>query len=262
MSQVAAQTRDSRAWERLKTYPVPVAIVRVETVAALAALVREPSVLGLVVDVLDGAGQPTAPAVRSIRQAHPDIPIVLWCSRSDAGSTVSREVLGAGADGLWVQDPTPLERRLFGQLVPRGELRYHEWIEASIERVVPPEARAIVATCLHPANPPMTVPKVAQRFGLARRTLTDRLAQVGLPTGRELIEWGSLLAAAWDLEHSRLSVERIAHDHGFSSASALRAALKRLTLQGPATLRTEGSFGWVLRCFERRVRVTRRPAES
>jgi AraC-like DNA-binding protein len=258
---IAVQTRDDRAWDRLSRYPIPVSFERRETALSVEKLARDPSLLALVVDVADRSGIPTAVAVERVRKAHHGIPILVWCPASDVGTGGLRDLFHSGADGMLLQSPGPFEERTFAQLVPRGELQFHEWVEASIGRISPPDMLPVVSFCLHPVNSEMSVPQVARRFGMARRTLTDHLARARLPSARELLDWRNLLAAAWELEHSDRSVERVALGHGFASASALRAALKRWTNGVPSALRGSGSFGWVLRCFERRVAVLREAAQ-
>lgn len=261
MGFIAVQTRDERAWDRLSRYAIPVAVERRETAVSLEPLARDSNVLALVADVADRSGIPTTSAVERVRKTHQGIPILIWCPASEAGAGVLRDLLRAGADGVLRQSPGPFEERTLAQLVPRGELQFHEWIEASIGRISPPDMLPVVSFCLHPANSGMTVPQVARRFGMARRTLTDHLARARLPSARELLDWRNLLAAAWELEHSHRSVERVALGHGFASASALRAALKRWTNEVPSVLRSQGSFGWVLRCFERRGALLREDAQ-
>lgn len=262
MGFIAVQTRDDEAWNRLIRYPVPVPVERWDTALSIDVLARHANLLALVVDVLDRSGAPTAGAVAGVRQTHRSIPILAWCPSTDAGTGALRDLLRAGANGLLLQAPGAFEEKTLVQLVPRGELQFHEWIEASIGRVSPPGMAPVVSFCLHPANTEVTVPQVAAQFRMARRTLTAHLARTRLPSGRELLEWRSLLAAAWELEHSDRSVERVALRHGFASASALRAALKRWCNQVPSALRGGGSFGWVLRCFERRVAVLREAKQA
>jgi AraC-like DNA-binding protein len=80
-----------------------------------------------------------------------------------------------------------------------------------------------------------------------------------MPHAKELLIWSRALHAAWELEHEwQKPVERIALDHEFASATALRGVFLRLIGESPARLRDQGGFGWVLRCFDRTLASAQR----
>jgi AraC-like DNA-binding protein len=213
-------------------------------------MARTLDTLAVLIDLADDSGIPTAPAIAAIRAHDTNLPIVLWCPVRECESERFINACRAGLTGVLFQDPGPFEEYALTQLVPRGERTYNQWVEATLARAVPGNARSIVDLCLHRASIDVTVPHVAKQLGVARRTLTEHLAQSGMPPASALLEWGRLLRAAWDLENSEATVERLALEHGYGSASALRTALKRRTGDSPGQLRGPGGFGWVLRCFE------------
>ena len=224
-------------------------------------MARELETLALLVDLFDDTGAATAPAIEVIRSHDRDLPIVLWCPPHEVSSDRFSEACRAGVTGVLFQSSGAFEQYALTQLVPRGTLTFNEWVEGTLHRTVPREARAVVDICLHRANSELTVPLIARQLGLARRTLSEHMTRSGLPSASSLLEWGRLLRAAWDLEHSDLTVERISMEHSYASSSAMREALKRRTGDGPTELRGQGGFGWVLRCFERELKRARYRSE-
>ncbi|MGH7561328.1 MAG: helix-turn-helix domain-containing protein [Gemmatimonadales bacterium] len=210
---------------------------------------RSATILAVVVDTSDSRGRPTAPALVLLRKERPVIPALVWCPIGDANATAFRDLISAGVSAVLFRNAGPLEARVLGQFIPRDALPYDIWIEQALERRVPVH-RSIVAACLKRETARLTVPQVARRLGIPTRTLAHHLAQAGLPPASELLKWGRVLAAAWDIAHTGSSVERIAHEHSFASAGSLRAMLKRWTTDVPSDLRRPERFGWVLRCFE------------
>ena len=255
MGRLLLQCRDPEARRRVdQEYRLPILHEWCGNGTELMVQVRAPDVLGLVVDTTDEDGRPTAPSADQIRQEHPKLPILLWCRREEAAGRAFQALCEVSATGVLFREPGEQEERTLAQLVPRGTLKYHDWIEALLERRVPPSLRAVVGAALHQANAQLTVPELAQRLGMPRRTLSQHLNREHFPPAQVLLEWNRVLGAAWDLESRSESVERIAHDHGFSSAGALRTVLKRWTNDVPKDLRKSESFGWVLRCFDRRLK--------
>ncbi len=180
------------------------------------------------------------------------MPSILWCSRADVGRPEFTHTVRTGISAILFHSPDPFESAMIAGLVPRGAVGYHQWLNATLNRRVPEPVRALVSFCLHPANARLTVPEVALALHLPRRTLTHHLSGAGMPHAKELLIWSRALHAAWELEHEiGKPLERIALDHDFGSASALRGVFIRLIGEPPAGLRKDGGFGWVLRCFDR-----------
>lgn len=101
------------------------------------------------------------------------------------------------------------------------------------------------------------VPDVIERTGLKRRTLDSRLRRAGLPTAERILGWCRVLHAAWRLDRSDDSIERIALTGGLTSASALRNYYRRYTGLSPTEARARGGFGFVLDRFRTEVSTPR-----
>lgn len=259
MSLVLVLTRSDRARQRLTDHPPPYPFRFVDLVSEFESAAREGELLAFVVDVLDRRGQPTAPAVARILHGGMGMPSLLWCARVDVGLPEFAQLVHAGISAVLFHSPGSFESIAIAGLVPRGALGYHQWLDATLHRSVPEPVRALVSFCLHPANAALTVPEAAAALHLPRRTLTHRLAAAGMPHAKELLVWSRALHAAWELEHEwGKPVERIALDHEFASATALRGVFLRLIGESPARLRDQGGFGWVLRCFDRTLASSQR----
>ena len=259
MSVVLVQTRSDQARDRLTRLPPPFPIRFVELISEFESAAREGDLLAFIVDVLDHRAQPTAPTVEKILQAHTDLPSLVWCPRADVGRPEFAQLLRTGISAVLFQSPGPIESIFISGLVPRGAIGYHQWLDATLHRRVPEPVRGVVSFCLHPANAAMAVPEVAAALHLPRRALTHHLSGAGMPHAKELLIWSRALHAAWELEHETgKPLERIALDHDFASASALRGVFLRLIGEPPAGLRTVGGFGWVLRCFDRTLAAAHR----
>jgi AraC-like DNA-binding protein len=258
MGHILLLCRSGPAADRVLSYRLPIELRRCSSAEHVPRLARELETLAILADLADDGDAPSAPIIAAIRAHDAELPIVLWCPAQESGSSRFIEACRAGVTGVLFQTHGAFEQYALTQLVPRGAMTFIQWVEATLQRAVPGEARNIVDLCLHRASTEITVPQIAKHLGLARRRLTEHLTRVGLPPASTLLEWGKLLRAAWDLEHSDLTIERIALDHGYASASALRSALKRRTGDGPRQLRVPGGFGWVLRCFDHHLTSTRR----
>ena len=252
MGHVLIQASDPAVRSRIERTPgLPFPVHWCDRAEDVSALALDYATLALVVDTHDQRGSPTAEPVRRIRDRRTDLAILLWCARAELNTPLFTDICRAGVSAVLFREASELELIILSQLVPRGTLTFHDWVEASVHRCVPSGLTEVVGFCLHRANASLTVPQVAEALRMPRRTLTDHLARAGLPTARELLEWGRVLTAAWDLEHSTRSAERIALETRFASPGVLRSILKRWTNQGPRDLRLPGGFGWVLRSLER-----------
>jgi AraC-like DNA-binding protein len=105
------------------------------------------------------------------------------------------------------------------------------------------------------------VPDVVERAGLKRRTLDSRLRRAHLPTAERILGWCRVLHAAWRLDRSAGSVERIALGMGLTSASALRNYYRRYAGVPPTEARDRGGFAFLLDRFLAEFRSTRRAGD-
>jgi len=105
------------------------------------------------------------------------------------------------------------------------------------------------------------VAALVEHTGLKRRTLDSRIRRAGLPTAEAILGWCRVLHAAWRLDRSSDSVERIALTIGLTSASALRNFYRRYAGVPPTAARAGGGFSVLLDRFCAELSVGRRPLD-
>jgi transcriptional regulator GlxA family with amidase domain len=107
---------------------------------------------------------------------------------------------------------------------------------------VPTSVWPILEYCVANASTVHGVEELARAFGVPRRTLARRLGRAGLPAPATTLVWLRLLLAAHLLEHTQLTVERVAREAGFRSALTLRRQLRRVAGMKPTEARRSGSL--------------------
>jgi AraC-like DNA-binding protein len=217
-----------------------------------------PEATAVVVDLTDGHGVPTHPVVARVREARPDFPIVLWCDRAAVrgGGQALGDFAAAGISAVVFREEGPIEGRLLSAITGASDVAFRQLTDQAIHRRVPIALAPVVRFCLDQAQGLPRVEAVARAVGLSPRSLAYQLKRSGLPPVSTLVMWSKALVAAYRLERSTESVSVIARSLGFASGSALRRLLKRCANETPQGLRGPGGFGWVLRCFERRLGKT------
>jgi AraC-like DNA-binding protein len=124
-------------------------------------------------------------------------------------------------------------------------------VETVVERLaaVVPRAlhRWLAPLLLSPGGVP-TVPELARTALCSPRTLRRTLRRAGLPSPEELLAWRRLLHAARLLDDGR-SADSVARAMDFSTGSALRKCLRRLTGLTPGEARRRGGFAAVATLF-------------
>jgi len=132
-----------------------------------------------------------------------------------------------------------------------------------VEPLVPRPLWAFFSYCAVNATRPLDVEHVAAELRVHRRTLAGRLARAGLPGPRKIVAWHRLLHAARLLEEPGRSLERIAEELAFPSASALHNLFCRYTGLLPSEVRARGGLPPVLCAFERTLRAAKaRPTST
>lgn len=134
-----------------------------------------------------------------------------------------------------------------------------EVVAALAGTVAPAVHRWLAPVLLSAADEAGTVARLARAARCSERTLRRTLRGAGLPAPEELLAWRRLLHAGRLLEDGR-SADSVARALDWSSGSALRKSLKRLTGLRPGELRGQGGFGALAALFLRRCRGGAGPA--
>jgi transcriptional regulator GlxA family with amidase domain len=96
--------------------------------------------------------------------------------------------------------------------------------------------------CLEHPGEPLSVEQVAEVCAIRRRALEYRFQRAGLAPPGTCIVRCRLLLAVHRLEQGTDSIERVALEHGFGTAGALRKSLARHLGVAPHSLRLTGAF--------------------
>jgi AraC-like DNA-binding protein len=228
-------------------------IVWCDDLDELVARADSRSALAVVVDVTDRWGRSSATSVAAIRAERPDLPIVLWADRQTAPSRLVSDVAAAGASAVVFRDGSDLEQRLLSALTRATDVAFHQLTDQALSRRVPEPLIPVFRFLLDRADAMPSADVLAASADLTARRLRQELRRAGMPALSVLMSWSRVLTAAYRLEKTAESVGDIARSVGFASASTLSRLLKRYTNELPRGLRGPGGFGWVLRCFERRL---------
>jgi AraC-like DNA-binding protein len=131
---------------------------------------------------------------------------------------------------------------------------------------IPPDVTNIVVGALILGGRCMTVQHLAKACALSRRTVELRLARARYLSAAELLAWGRLLHAMWQIEVLGRTTKQAAAEVGFSSGRALCSLVKRHTALAIGDLRRSEGFALLLERFasdvdsrERKQSALRRP---
>lgn len=194
----------------------------------------------------DRAGASTVACVGSLRESVPARPVVAYCDVSVHDPREILEIVRAGASDLVIHGHGDSPATLRAALERAHEDSARDRVLRRVRPEIAPAARSIVEHCIAHARNDLTVDSVAAALGVHRRTLTNRLARAGYPPPRATIAWSCLLVAAALLEDPSRSIEHIALELEYPSATAFRNALKRHTGLRPTEVRENGGLSCVL----------------
>ena len=231
----------------------------VTTVRAFAEALAGRSYALVIVDARDADGIPTEETVRTLRQRHPDVPVIGHAAARSGLASDALALARAGVHELVIAGIDDAAAALRAALARAARRSAAERILADVAAVVPADAIPLVRYCLEHAAAAPTVPEIARALGVSRQTLAARLRAAGAPGPRELSLWCRLLLAAELLAGGGRTVDQVALTFDFPSANALRNALRRHADLGPADLRKVGA-GPLLAAFRDALTAERHSA--
>jgi hypothetical protein len=195
----------------------------------------------------DAAGRRTAPVLQSLAVSRPRLQVVMYLELSipDVRDALERWTTGVVIRGL--EEIGPMLRTALARAPHIGSPGA---VLASTAAFVPPEVRRFFIHCAWRASRIGTAQQAATGARIPYRTLAVQLEVAGLPTPKVVLSWYRLLHAAWDMELSHSSREKVAADTGFSSGAKLAAALRRCANISWTELRERVGFGGLLERFE------------
>lgn len=217
---------------------------------AIEASARAGRELGAcILEPRDADGVATDAFVAALHTRLPAVPVLAYCSPAHTPSADVLAMARAGVSGLILEgydDARAALRRAIETAATDATARH---LLAALGPSLPRSARVMVEFCLLHGREPLSVGVVADALGVDRKTLATRLASAGLPEPRVVIAWSRLCLAMRALEVRAVSIERIALEFGYPSASALRNLCKRYTGRRFTDLRAAGGSSCMVHLF-------------
>ncbi len=179
-------------------------------------------------------------ALRRVREAFPEHPVIAWCDVRTIETSTLLEIARAGVQELIRHDFDEL-RHVFTRIASAARRRAVSGrISAMIGGRVPATLRPVLLYALEHADEVLDRDAIAAAFGVSRRTLHNRLVAARLPTTRPFLNWCRLLVASALLEQPGHTLDSVAGQLDFSSGENLGKALRRYTGMGIMQLREHG----------------------
>jgi AraC-like DNA-binding protein len=225
----------------------------VESVADVLQALRAnwSGIRAVVLEARDASGRPTAGLARQVTRLFPATPVIGYCSMRAEASQDIIALASAGVHEILFKnhdDQTVLLRGILrsAEQVCAGDLVLHH-----LGSRLPPRIRPLVEYVLANPEDAHSVERVARALGVHRRTLAYHCRAAGfLPPGA-VIAWCLLLLTVGLLVVPGVTVERIALQLNFPSATALRNMLKRYTGRRPNDLRSRNALAELCAQFPR-----------
>jgi AraC-like DNA-binding protein len=213
---------------------------------ALAAARSRPT--AAVLSVTDAEGRNCLPLVRTLTQLRPAVPVIGYCTAEGAESRDVMTLVRAGVHDVMfrgINDHGRAVRRFVETAAAAcGVDEILRAITPGLHEAVVP----FVRYCLeHPQV--RSVAAVADAMGVHRKTLFVHCRSACAPPPGIIMTWCRLLLAVHLLAKSMRTVEAVAVDLGFASATALRNVMKRYTGLRPTAFRDGTAMPWVTRAF-------------
>jgi AraC-like DNA-binding protein len=230
------------------------------TVEELRRRLRAGGVRSLVLEARDRNGMTTRPLVAEIVRDYPGVSILIYCDQSRTPPSEIVSLVRAGAHNYVMHGMDDERNALRLALSAAEQVSAADFVLDALRDDVPPLAKPLVELFLRGADGPIPVMEAAKQLGVHRKTLRNRMDSAGCPAPTELRAWCRLFLAARLLDEPSRSVESVADQLDFPSASALRNLLKRRTGLAPYALRQAGGLRYLLARFRDECASRRRHA--
>ena len=190
--------------------------------------------------------------VRYVRAEWPHVPIVACCHPGNPYSSQIRALSLAGVHEflfIGVDDEAHALRSLFEAA---GQECAAQAVLEQIKPMLPVRLHYFCEYALSHPRETASVAAIAKLLGTHRTTISRFCEQEQLPPPTELLSWCRLLLVAHLLEHTSRTVESMAHELGYPTATALRNKIKRYTGLRASEIRNRGGMRLLLEQFRTR----------
>lgn len=242
---VSSRSDQSRIRESVRGRAAVIAVDEVGAFVAHLKSAEEPPTI-LIIEAEDGRGTPTAPFVRDIIRSLPDIPVIGYCRVQSGHSREIVDLAAAGVHEILFHGVDDAGVCLRAVLDSARLACASAQIVSALRAIVQPAGIPLFRYCLDYPNRAISVEAVADALGVHRKTLVNRCTHAGLPAPSAVIAWARLLLTSYFLGNPHRTVESIAMQLDYPSATALRNMLKRYTGLRPQDVRARGGVAAVL----------------
>ncbi len=203
----------------------------VDTVDELRAHLRDSlaPLMAVVVEPVDARGASVSAAVREIRAGYPTVAVIGYCTPVASQSSAILALTQAGVHELLWRGADDSPAALLTTLRSATALSVVTPILVAVEGHLPPDGMAILRYCLEHARGGLSREDLARAMGWSLNALRRRCREGGLPMPGALVAWASVLVVAQLLRRGTSTVEQLAVQFGYPSATALRNKLRRYT---------------------------------
>jgi len=230
----------------------------VATFDGLRALLKAPPrVAAVVVGAREPGGESARRIVRELAQAWPTTPIVVYCHTNWRQDTDIRELAASGAHQFVFAGVNDGVLALRAALATARRQSAAERVMHHFAPIVPAPLHHVVEVALTRADAVTEVSALAAALGVHRKTLFNMCRRAKFLGPAELLVWVRLALAAYLLETTRRSIERLANELAYPSPNALRNAFRRRVGRPPSEVRSTDGLQAVLDAFARRVSAHR-----
>jgi AraC-like DNA-binding protein len=215
-------------------------VVFVTSVAEVLQALRADcgSIRAVLLEAHDAAGRPTAGLARQVTRLFPSTPVIGYCSLQAEDSQQIIALSSAGVHELVFKHQDDHAVLLRGILSSAEQACAADLVLHHLDPHLPPRIRALVEYCLTNPEQAHSVDEVARALGVNRKTLVNHCRAEGFPPPGSVVAWCLILLTTGLLATPGVTVERIAVQLNFPSATGLRNMLKRYTGLRPGELRT------------------------
>lgn len=215
---------------------------------ARGALARG-GVRALVVEARDGRGRHCDVLVREARERWPALPIVAVWEPGVTGTADARALLEAGVHELLVRSMDDGAHALRAAIAAGEQQCLGALVVDATRPYVPVRVWPVAEYFLRRAAEPATIAECAAALGVHRKTLVNRLRDAGCPPPLVVRAWCRLLVVARLLDESGRTIESIALQLDYPSATALRNQARRFLGVRLRDLAANGGFAFALSRF-------------
>jgi len=199
----------------------------------------------------------TLAGIRRLRDAFPAHPIVVWCDLRALDTATLLTVARLDVQELIRADGDDLPHTLARTIANAAQRSVSARIAAELRDLVPPRVRPVFEYALEHAGEHLSRDAVAAGFGISRRTLHNRLVEVGLPPTRPFLTWCRMLVAGAMLDQPGHTLDSIAGQLDFPDGGALGKLVRRYAGCTVNELRDLGALVTLAAAFRRLVSANR-----